>query len=103
MMEEVSGGGGIRTPDLLNAIQTRSQLRHTPNVNASSGQTIDSGLFGKQPTPLEYSGSGEMSTTCCGAHPVFGTPGGGAAKPRWTGTAGGATIAGGLVPGRPAM
>lgn len=24
------GDKGIRTPDLLNAIQTRSQLRHTP-------------------------------------------------------------------------
>jgi uncharacterized membrane protein YbhN (UPF0104 family) len=27
-----SGGGGIRTRDLLNAIQTRSQLRHAPNT-----------------------------------------------------------------------
>ncbi len=29
------GGGpeGIRTPDLLNAIQTRSQLRHRPGRN----------------------------------------------------------------------
>ena len=26
----LSGDKGIRTPDLLNAIQTRSQLRHTP-------------------------------------------------------------------------
>jgi hypothetical protein len=26
----LNGGEGIRTPDLLNAIQTRSQLRHTP-------------------------------------------------------------------------
>jgi Phage integrase family len=25
-----SGAGGVRTPDLLNAIQTRSQLRHSP-------------------------------------------------------------------------
>lgn len=28
--DTVSGDKGIRTPDLLNAIQTRSQLRHTP-------------------------------------------------------------------------
>jgi hypothetical protein len=27
-----SGGGGIRTRDLLNAIQTRSQLRHAPKL-----------------------------------------------------------------------
>ena len=28
--DTVNGDKGIRTPDLLNAIQTRSQLRHTP-------------------------------------------------------------------------
>jgi hypothetical protein len=28
-----SGGDGIRTHDLLNAIQTRSQLRHAPRVH----------------------------------------------------------------------
>jgi hypothetical protein len=27
-----SGAGGVRTRDLLNAIQARSQLRHSPNV-----------------------------------------------------------------------
>ena len=27
-----NGGEGIRTPDLLNAIQTRSQLRHGPTL-----------------------------------------------------------------------
>ncbi len=30
-----SGGEGIRTPDLLNAIQTRSQLRHAPSMGSS--------------------------------------------------------------------
>jgi hypothetical protein len=30
---ETSGGAeGTRTPDLLNAIQTRSQLRHSPRI-----------------------------------------------------------------------
>src|SRR5579871_2835179 len=33
-----SGGEGIRTPDLLNAIQTRSQLRHAPIL---SGHATD--------------------------------------------------------------
>jgi hypothetical protein len=28
------GAGGIRTPDLLSAIQARSQLRHSPKRNA---------------------------------------------------------------------
>ena len=28
--DTINGDKGIRTPDLLNAIQTRSQLRHTP-------------------------------------------------------------------------
>ena len=29
-MKEVGGPGGIRTLDLLNAIEARSQLRHRP-------------------------------------------------------------------------
>ena len=29
---ETDGGVGIRTPDLLNAIETRSQLRYTPVI-----------------------------------------------------------------------
>jgi hypothetical protein len=32
------GAEGIRTPDLLNAIQTRSQLRHSPRSAASRGK-----------------------------------------------------------------
>ena len=28
-----SGAGGDRTRDLLNAIQARSQLRHSPNID----------------------------------------------------------------------
>ena len=31
------GPGGIRTPDLLNAIQTRSQLRHGPTPAGGKG------------------------------------------------------------------
>jgi hypothetical protein len=31
------GPGGIRTPDLLNAIQTRSQLRHGPMPDGGKG------------------------------------------------------------------
>jgi hypothetical protein len=31
-----SGAEGIRTPDLLNAIQTRSQLRHSPTSSIHS-------------------------------------------------------------------
>jgi hypothetical protein len=31
-----SGAGGVRTPDLLNAIQTRSQLRHSPIIASSA-------------------------------------------------------------------
>src|SRR5690606_14491559 len=30
------GAEGIRTPDLLNAIQTRSQLRHSPTVTSAA-------------------------------------------------------------------
>ena len=29
-LDFIGGAEGIRTPDLLNAIQTRSQLRHSP-------------------------------------------------------------------------
>src|SRR5690554_4271503 len=32
------GAEGIRTPDLLNAIQTRSQLRHSPTVRPHAGE-----------------------------------------------------------------
>jgi hypothetical protein len=31
---ELSGGEGIRTLDLLNAIQPRSQLRHAPKIDS---------------------------------------------------------------------
>jgi hypothetical protein len=34
--ENTSGAGGARTPDLLNAIQARSQLRHSPIVAPSA-------------------------------------------------------------------
>jgi hypothetical protein len=34
---EIGGPGGIRTPDLLNAIQTRSQLRHGPTPAGCKG------------------------------------------------------------------
>jgi hypothetical protein len=32
-MHHRGGAEGIRTPDLLNAIQTRSQLRHSPTYS----------------------------------------------------------------------
>ena len=42
-MTGISFGGaeGIRTLDLLNAIQTRSQLRHSPRPTESSMNTLD--------------------------------------------------------------
>lgn len=41
----IYGDKGIRTPDLLNAIQTRSQLRHTPRYDYYDTR-IDSDLQG---------------------------------------------------------
>ena len=38
--EVISGAEGVRTPDLLNAIQTRSQLRHSPNTLYSNNSTF---------------------------------------------------------------
>ena len=36
-IQSVSGPSGIRTHDLLNAIETRSQLRHGPRLSLISG------------------------------------------------------------------
>ena len=44
-----SGGGGIRTPDLLNAIQTRSQLRHAPDCISEYIKRLDGGKSGIEP------------------------------------------------------
>jgi hypothetical protein len=37
----LGGAEGIRTLDLLNAIQTRSQLRHSPKLEESSMNAFD--------------------------------------------------------------
>ena len=40
-LDFIGGAEGIRTPDLLNAIQTRSQLRHSPTLNFVTGLTTE--------------------------------------------------------------
>ena len=56
-IEEKSGAEGIRTPDLLNANQARSQLRHSPNPFKNSDlRKKDAGLqnlFRRKTTAME--------------------------------------------------